>query len=202
MAPSFTLPSTTGGPVALADLLAGGSAVVMFVTDDCPTCELTLRRLAAVGAAVTVVCEAPPAAASRLAARTGFGGQMLSAPAPYETSRAYGVEAVPTTVAIASGGEVTGTVVGWDAAALSALVGIDLGGDPPARKPGCAAKSTYDAAQLAADVDTGGDDPEEMFELGWTDGLPTTAPTPERVAAMLGGRNPAESLGPVPPGMG
>ena len=41
-----------------------------------------------------------------------------------------------------------------------------------------------------------------MFELGWTDGLPTVAPTPERVAAMLAGRDPRRSLGPVPPGMG
>ncbi len=62
-APGFALPSTNGGPVALADLLAAGPAVVMFVTDDCPTCELTLRRLAAAGADVTVVCEAAPAAA-------------------------------------------------------------------------------------------------------------------------------------------
>lgn len=201
-APGFALPSTTGGPVALADLLTEGSAVVMFVTDDCPTCELTLRRLAAAGAAVTVVCEAPPAAAARLAARTGFGGRMLSEPVPYETSRAYGLEAVPTTVAIAQGGEVTETVVGWDAAALSALHGIDLDGAPPARKPGCAAKSTYDAGQLAADAATGDDDPEAMFELGWTDGLPTIAPTPERVSAMLAGRDPSVSLGPVPPGMG
>src|SRR6185312_2449988 len=169
MAPAFTLPSTTGAPVALADLLAAGSAVVMFVTDDCPTCELALRRLAAADAAVTVVCEAPAAAASRLAARTGFRGRMLSEPAPYETSRAYGIEAVPTTVAIAPGGDVTATVVGWDAAALSGLVGVDLDGEAPARKPGCAAKSTYDAAQLAADAEAG-DDPEAMFELGWTDG--------------------------------
>jgi hypothetical protein len=202
MAAAFTLPSTTGGPVALADLLAAGPAVLMFVTDDCPTCELALRRLAAAGAEVTAICEAPPAAASRLAARTGFGGRMLSEPAPYETSRAYGLEAVPTTVAIAPGGDVTETVVGWDAAALSAVVGIDLGGHPPARKPGCAAKSTYDAAQLAADADAGGDDPEAMFELGWSDGLPTVAPTPERVSAMLAGRDPSVSLGTVPPGMG
>ena len=43
MAPAFTLPSTTGAPVALADLLAAGPAIVVFVTDDCPTCELALR---------------------------------------------------------------------------------------------------------------------------------------------------------------
>jgi hypothetical protein len=201
-APGFALPSTSGGPIALADLLRAGPAVVMFVTDDCPTCELTLRRLAAARADVTVVCEASPAAAVRLAGRTGFAGRMLSEPPPYETSHAYGLEAVPTTVAITAGGEVTNTVVGWDAAALSALLGADLGSEPPTRKPGCAAKSTYDAAQLAADAATGDDDPEAMFELGWTDGLPTVAPTPDRVAAMLAGRDPGVSLGPVPPGMG
>ena len=44
-APAFALPSTGAGRVSLADLLRGGPAVVMFVTDDCPTCELALRRL-------------------------------------------------------------------------------------------------------------------------------------------------------------
>src|SRR6478609_6480249 len=106
-APDFALPSTTGGPVELAGLLAAGPAVVMFATAD---------------AGVTVVCEAPAAAASRLAARTGFDGRVLAEPAPYETSRAYGLEAVPTTVKIAPSGAVAGTVVGWDAAALSALL--------------------------------------------------------------------------------
>ncbi len=49
--------------------------------------------------------------------------------------------------------------------------------------------------QLAADAADPGDDPEAMYELGWTDGLPTIAPTPERVAAMLAGRDPRRSLG-------
>jgi len=201
-APGFTLASTGARSVSLADLLAAGPAAVMFVTDDCPTCELALRRVAAAGAALAVVCESDPAAAARLAHRTGFGGPMLSEPPPYATSRAYGLDAVPTTVAIGSGGDITAAVVGWDAAALSVLLRIDLPRDHPIRKPGCAAKSTYDAGQLAADVAGADDDPEAMYELGWTDGLPAIAPTPERVAAMLAGRDPRRSLGAVPPGMG
>ena len=46
------------------------------------------------------------------------------------------------------------------------------------------------------------DELEEMFERGWSDGLPVIPPTRERVAAMLGGRDPIESLGEVPPAMG
>src|SRR6266567_3705333 len=201
-APAFMLPSTGAARVSLADLIADGPAVVMFVTDDCPTCELALRQAAAAGADMAVVCEADPAAAARLAHRTGFAGPILSEPPPYETSRAYGLEAVPTTVAIGTGGEITAAVVGWDAAALSGLLRVDLPMDAPLRKPGCAAKSTYDAAQLAADAAGSDDDPEAMYELGWTDGLPVVAPTPERVVAMLAGRDPSRSLGAVPPGMG
>jgi hypothetical protein len=41
-----------------------------------------------------------------------------------------------------------------------------------------------------------------MFERGWTDGLPVVPPTPDRVRAMLGGRDGSQSLGEVPPAMG
>jgi len=202
-APPFALPSTRAGPVSLGDLLAAGTTRVMFVHDDCPTCELALRRVAGSGAEVAVICEADPAAAARLAQRTGFGGVMLAEPAPYETSRAYGLDAVPTTIAIGAGGEIAAAVVGWDGPALAALLDVDLTAEAPLRKPGCAAKSTYAAEQLAADAATpADDDPEALYELGWTDGLPVVAPTPERVAAMLAGRDPHRSLGAVPPGMG
>jgi hypothetical protein len=40
---------------------------------------------------------------------------------------------------------------------------------------------------------------EAFLEREWSDGLPIVPPTSERVAAMLGGREPARSLGPMPP---
>ena len=49
-APAFTLPSTLAGPVSLGSLLAAGTGRLMFVTDDCPTCNLALRRVATAGA--------------------------------------------------------------------------------------------------------------------------------------------------------
>src|SRR5205823_3492078 len=73
-------------------------------------------------------------------------------------------------------------------------------GEAPHRKPGCAAKSTYDSATLAL-INAAGphDELEDMFERGWSDGLPVIPPTRERVDAMLGGRDPSISLGEVPP---
>ena len=105
------------------------------------------------------------------------------------------------------------TVVGWDADAIAALVGRACGAvgapapeitdEPPRTKPGCAAKSTYDEETLALMERAGAaDEMEDMFERGWTDGLPVVPPTRSRVEAMLGGRDPHRSLGEVPPGMG
>ena len=88
------------------------------------------------------------------------------------------------------------------------------GGDPgriatdlPSLKPGCQARNTYDEAtglRLEAEdrAALASDGVDEMWERGWHDGLPTVPPTRERVRAMLGGRDPGEELGKVPPAMG
>ena len=219
-APTFALPSTTGTPVALDELVATGPAVLVFASEECPTCALALRRLAPVvaplrdaGIAVAVVFEDPPEVAARVAREARLKALVLAEPAPYDTSRAYGLESLPTTFLIDRDGSVADTVVGWDADALSALVGRacdavgvtapEIDGGPPRRKPGCAAKSTYDEQMLALIDAAGADDEmEHMFERGWTDGLPVVPPTRARVDAMLGGRDPHRSLGDVPPAMG
>ena len=266
-APEFELPSVAGGPVALADLHAHGAAVVLFVAEECPTSALTMRRLAPLvpalsqaGVAVATIFEDPLDVAARIARRAGLQGTVLSEPAPYEVSRAYELQTVPTTVLVDRDGAILRRVIGWDADGLDALLaqaceatttltatGTATGsatatgsptatatGSPtatatggptatatatgsatappppqvtrehPQRKPGCAAKSTYDAGTLAIleDGATGVDELEDMFERGWTDGLPVIPPTRERVEAMLGGRDREQSLGEVPPAMG
>lgn len=216
----FELSSVSGGVVSLDDLTAAGSAVVLFVSEDCPTCAMALRRLsgtaqvlAAAGVQVAAVFEDPVEVAARTARRAGFRATVLSEPAPYDVSAAYGLQSVPTTVLIDSAGKVVRRVTGWDRDGLDELIrqawGSSAGSPPfvvaddPSRKPGCAAKNTYDAETLAA-LDAAGsyDELEEMFERGWSDGLPVIPPTPERVQAMLGGRDPSTSLGEVPPAMG
>ena len=175
--------------------LAGRTVVV--VESDCPTCLLLLRELASAEVAATIVFEDPLPTAARTARRAGITAEVLSEPAPYGLSRSLAAETVPTTVRLAADGSVTARIVGFDRPALEEHFGVAFSSDAPAQKPGCAARWTYDAAS-AGEVD----ELEEMFERGWTDGLPVVPPTPERVAAMLAGRDPARTLGPVPPGMG
>ncbi len=206
--------------MGLDDLVAGGPALLVFASEECPTCALALRRLgpivaalrdAGVGLAVVVVD--PLDVAARIARDARFGGMVLSEPAPYDTSRAYALQSLPTTFLLERDGSVAETVVGWDSGALSALVrracdavgapAPELTGAPPRAKPGCAAKSTYDEELLARVESAGtGDEMEDMFERGWTDGLPVVPPTRARVEAMLAGRDPRRTLGEVPPGMG
>ncbi|HWD65880.1 MAG TPA: redoxin domain-containing protein [Solirubrobacteraceae bacterium] len=217
-APDFVLPSAAAGPLSLQELTADGPALLVFVSEECPTSTLTLRRLAPAvpalqegGLSVAAVFADPLEVGARTARRAGFSTTVLSEPAPYDISRAYGVQTVPTAVLVDPTREIQGRIVGWDADGLQALLDNfspassppRLTRDEPLRKPGCAAKCTLDP-ELVARLDAAApfDELEEMFERGWTDGLPVIPPTPERVQAMLGGRDGAESLGPVPPGQG
>jgi hypothetical protein len=207
-----------GGPVSLGELIAGGPAVLVFVSEECPTSRLALRRLAPIlpslrdaGIGVAAIFADPLEVAARTARRAGFTATVLSEPAPYGTSRAFDVQTVPTVALVDQQRQIRRRVVGWDADGLQEL--FDMLGpaslpdrvtrDPPLRKPGCAAKCTLDP-ELMSRVDAAGplDELEEMFDRGWTDGLPVIPPTTERVNAMLGGRDGEESLGSVPPGQG
>lgn len=217
--PEFELPSVAGGPVRLEDLRAGGPVILLFLTEECPTSAMTLARLAPlverlgqIGITLGAVFEDRLEVAARAARRAGFRGLVMSEPAPYDVSRAYALESVPTTVLVDSEGTAAGRVVGWDAEALEQLVeqacasvgapAIQVTDEAPTRKPGCAAKSTYDPDTLQLlDSPDAGDEIELMYERGWTDGLPVIPPTPARVEAMLGGLDPEHRLGELAPAM-
>jgi hypothetical protein len=216
-APDFRLSSVAGRPVSLDDLCRDGAAVIVFASEECPTSAMTIRRLAplanelsSAGVAVAVVFEDPLEVAARAARRAGFPGIVLSEPAPYEVSAAYELISVPTTLLVDRDRNLTARVIGWDADGLDGLLAqacallnaapVAVTRDQPIRKPGCAAKNTYDAETLEAlDGAPTIDELEEMFERGWTDGLPVIPPTRQRVEAMLGGRDPERDLGELAP---
>jgi hypothetical protein len=219
-APALSVRGTGLGEVTIGALTAGGAALLLFVNEDCPTSALAMRRLGPLcpawqeaGLSATAVFEDPLEIAVRITRRLGWAGRVASEDPPYETSRAYGLVSVPTAVLVDGTGTIAGTVTGWDHAALAALIekaGALLGAGlatpdatEPLLKPGCSSKAAIDPELAAAmDAPAGSDGIEEMFERGWTDGLPVVPPTPDRVEAMLGGSDPGVSLGLVPPDMG
>ena len=185
VASDFTLPSVDGGPVRLSELVSTTSVrsvLLLFVHADCRTSLLALERLAATedalaSAGIELVCIAQERAevAARLARRSGLRGRMLAEPAPYETSAAYGVATVPTGVLLADGHEPE-TLVGWDSDAYERALAVRLPEGEPRWKPGCESRSVLDAELLAGLSSF--DEHEDMFERGWTDGLPVVPPTP------------------------
>ncbi len=181
----------------LRRLEEGLPAILLFAHADCPTSVLALHRLAGRRNGIVLIAEEMPADAARLARRTGIEFPVFAQSPPYEASRAFGIDAVPTAVRVGADGEVEDRVVGWDREAYERLLGTSLSTEEPTWKPGCASRSVYDWS-----AGEGLGELEDMFERGWTDGLPVVPPTPERVEAMLGGRDPARSLGPVPPALG
>lgn len=214
-APQFRLPSTTGQPVTLGELSASGSVLLVFVAGDCPTSRLALERLEPLAdplreanVALVAVHEDLPDVAARTMARCRATFLALSESEPYTTSGAFELSTVPTAVLVGDDGCVEFVVSGWDVEAYKDLVsraGLEAGQvtqEEPRHKPGCAAKNTYDAAMVKALRGADSDLHEELFERGWTDGLPVIPPTRERVDRMLGGRSAAKSLGLVPPGLG
>lgn len=222
-APEITAKGLGLSDTTLADLVTDGPALLLFVSEECPTSALALRRLAPLceswqraGLEPVAIFEDPLEVAARVARRLNWGGRVLAEGAPYATSRAYRLESVPTAVLVGQDRRLHRRVVGWDQPALSGLLeeaagllGAELerpSDEPPLMKPGCASKATLDP-EIAAAVATGHhrsgiDELEEMFELGWTDGLPVVPPTRERVDAMLQGRDGSGVLGAVPPAGG
>ena len=199
-APGFTLPEVGGEAVPLASLLAPEGLLLVFAHGDCPTSVLALRMLAAApadgGPRRVLIAEGRPEQGARLARRTGVRFTVLAQDAPYDVSRAYGVEAVPTAVLVDAAGAETGRVVGWDRAGYRRL-GVAVNAAGPEFKPGCSSLAVHPEPPAG-----GLDEVEEMYERGFSDGLPVVPPTPERVEAMLAGRDPVVSLGDVPPAHG
>lgn len=221
-APDFVLPATYGELVSSVELTRRGPVLVVFVEQDCPTSRMTLERLeclaepfATAGGAIVAVHQDPADVAVGTMRRAHASYPALCESPPFETAEAYDVATVPTAFLVSAEGRVVDRVEGWSSDAFNRIAArVAEGGkdaelgrvtdEAPLLKPGCASKNrlppeTWTAASVG---DGSFDEMEDMFERGWTDGLPVVPPTRERVEAMLGGNDPEHSLGVVPPGTG
>ncbi len=215
---SPTLPRLTLRDAAGRDhtLASARDALLCFVHDGCPTCDLTLPLLERIyrhfGGALDVVAIGQEAAGNAaLVARHRLTVPMLDDSA-LKLSFGCDVEIVPTVILAEAGGAVMRRFEGFDRRDwrdLVAQLGIRTAArapeidwnEYPETRPGCGSRSVEPeiAERLRAEASgrrmgarriTLGEaqDPFEfMFEQGLTDGLPVIPPTPERVARMLAG---------------
>ena len=185
--------------------------LILIVKSDCPTCQLVTsvaRELADEDFLAAVLSQDDPAFPA---------GLSVIDDGDLELSFDLDVEVVPTLIHRRGGDEV-GRVVGWDREQWRVLTGIgDLGSDLPDHRPGCGSlsagpgmedelRSRYGHTGLRSrtiSVEFPDDESEQMFSLGWTDGLPVVAPTPARVLRMLGGTTlaPDHIIGDIPPAL-
>jgi peroxiredoxin len=120
-APDFRLASLAGSTQSLADILAGGPALLAFFKISCPVCQLTapyLERLAAnQGRRLQVIgISQDEAGATR-----GFGNRfgltfptlLDSSENNYQASNAYGITSVPTMFLVEKDGKVSRSFAGF-----------------------------------------------------------------------------------------
>ena len=146
-APDFRLARLEGGEMRLADVAAGGPALLAFFKVSCPVCQMTLPfldRLRAAGMPVFGISQDDAADTREFMHEFGVGLPMLldSDDQDYPASNAYSISSVPTLFLVERDGTLARVIQGWQKAemeSLGALAGIALFGpkdNVPAWKAG------------------------------------------------------------------
>jgi len=200
----------------------GESYLLVFLETDCPTCRLSmsyLNRLAKQGAQVVGVSQDSETLTREFAKQT-------SAVFPIEVdsdlriSRAYDPVAVPAFVLVSSDGYVKRAHIGFDKDELNTIASemgrgtiADAHDGAPPRKPGCSSRhlepsdtmasaeplNIYAALGSRASRVEVSEDPYEYCMREFGDPLPVVPPTVDRVERMMGGLDPRQVIGMVPP---
>ncbi len=196
--------------------------LLVFLETDCPTCRLSvpyLNRLAEQGAQVIGISQD-----SDVLTRDFVEQTSALFPVEIDTdlrlSRAYDPVAVPAFVLVGADGYVQRTQIGFDKDELN-TVAEEMGRRPiadahdgaPHRKPGCSSRhrepsesgasaeplNVYGSIGTRASRIDVSEDPYEYCLREFGDPLPVIPPTVDRVERMMGGLNPAEIIGRIPP---
>ena len=119
-APAFTLPAGDGTARSLAELTAGGPALLAFFKTSCPTCQLAfpvygeLERRYGDVVPVVAVSQSPLGTTVPWLAAHGFAGPALDDErGGYRVSARYRISTVPTLVVVVDG-RVSVTSEAWD----------------------------------------------------------------------------------------
>ncbi|MDE0231011.1 MAG: thioredoxin [bacterium] len=193
--PTMSLPITSG-------LLA-------VVKDDCETCHMVVPVLAELAAGEQLL-----AVVSQDRADFPSGFEVLH-DRELDVSWRLQTETTPTIYRIEDG-EVVDEEPGWLRTGWERVTRIQgLGAKLPAQRPGCGSDtmlpevherlmrrhSPHRLSSRRVELGSSEDPVEAAFARGWTDGLPVTPPTEERVARMLEGtsRLPGEVVCVLPP---
>ena len=195
----------------LAEMTLPSDGYILVVKRDCPTCRLispVAKDLSQRGLLADLMSQDDPDFPEGLEVTDDRG---------LEGSWQLGIDIVPTLIRRECGKEVE-RVIGWHREEWQNLTGVnELGTDLPEQRPGCGSLSV--AAGMAEELQTQfgetglvsrtipipypKDEAEQMFDRGWTDGLPVVSPTAPRVLRMLQGTNrePSEVIGDIPPAL-
>ncbi len=106
-APNWELNSTDGKPYSLKDSLAKGPVVLAFFKVECPICQFTFpflqrlyQKLKAKGVQIWGISQDDQRATQRFAKEYGITFPLLIDDYPYETSRNYRLDYVPSILLI------------------------------------------------------------------------------------------------------
>lgn len=220
--PAFSLNDMNGNEHSFP---ASGKTLLVFVKEDCPTCNLIMPLIDKVHTDTDVAVLAP--------GQTEDGNHKLTAnhnltlplldDSKLKVSFAYDVETVPLVIVTDDDGGELDRLIGFDRNEWSRFFEKHLGELPvdwdayPEWRPGCGSltQDPIIADKLRAESENSplrarkieiapADDVHEfMFDQGFTDGLPVVPPTPERVLRMLEGttRDPQDTVAIMPPNM-
>lgn len=193
--------STTSLPVT--------DGVLVVVKDDCETCHMVAPVLAELAGG-----DQPLAVVSQDNAGFPPGLEVLH-DRELDISWMLQTETTPTIYRIENG-EVVDEAPGWLRSDWERVTRTpDLGADLPDQRPGCGSDtmlpgvyerlmrrhSPHRISSRRVELGSSEDPVEAAFARGWTDGLPVTPPTEQRVARMLEGtsRVPGEVVCVLPP---
>jgi len=207
----------------------GKKALLVFFETDCPTCQLTLPYLNALGndnVQVIGLSQDDDARTQRFVKDMGIEYR-VAVDSGWKFTRAYNPQSVPTMYLLDESGKPLQTLIGFDKTGLNAIAKtLSLPAIAPANdgapewKPGCGSRHLEPAAADDGSGDAAGstllrrvaepasritlkenEDAVEYCRENFGDALPVVPPTVERVEAMLRAADlaPQSVVGRIPP---